>query len=156
MILSDVESDEESTLDEMELLPFHNSSSLQQNWSKVVQPNVTKFIGLTECNPKRSGEGMVIITFVFFFVYSNNKPFPSDAEQYYNCIHLMFLEQNPDVKSFDLYQPSWEYLKESAKFATICLANTLPGRASGSKRSSPPGEENIAPISRPVGKKQAK
>ena len=68
MILSDVESDEESTLDEMELLPFHNSSSLQQKWSKAVQPNVTKFIGLTERNPKRSGEGMMIINFVFFFV----------------------------------------------------------------------------------------
>jgi len=61
-----VDTDEESRLDEMEILPFRNSSSLQQKWSKAVQPNVTKFIGLTERNPKRSGEGMMIINFVFF------------------------------------------------------------------------------------------
>jgi hypothetical protein len=52
--------------------------------------------------------------FCFFFLL--------DAEQYYNRIHLIFLEQNQEVKSFDLYRPSWEFLKESPKFATIMLS----------------------------------
>ncbi len=35
------------------------------------------------------------------------------------AIHLIFLDENPDVTSFDLYRPSWEYLKDCTKFASI-------------------------------------
>jgi hypothetical protein len=42
---------------EKQTLPPRTASSLQQKWSKFVQPLVTKFIGLTQRHPKRSGEG---------------------------------------------------------------------------------------------------
>jgi hypothetical protein len=36
---------------------------------------------------------------------------------------LTFLEQNPEVKTFDLYWPSWEFLKDSLKFISTTHAN---------------------------------
>ena len=51
-----------------------------------------------------------------------------DSERYYNRIHLIFLEKNPDVKSFDIYRPSWEFLKSSAKFSTIIAATGLANK----------------------------
>jgi hypothetical protein len=54
----------ESSEDEVEkqTLPPRTASSLQQKWSKFVQPLVTKFIGLTQRHPKRSGEGKSYLT----------------------------------------------------------------------------------------------
>jgi hypothetical protein len=46
-----------------------------------------------------------------------------DRERYYNRLHLIFLEQNPEVKTFDLYRPAWEFLKDSPKFISITHAN---------------------------------
>ena len=45
-----------------------------------------------------------------------------DRNSYYNRIHLIFLEQNPSINSFDLYRPAWEFLKDSAKFQSITMA----------------------------------
>jgi hypothetical protein len=42
---------------EKQTLPPRTASSLQQKWTKFVQPLVTKFIGLTQSHPKQSGEG---------------------------------------------------------------------------------------------------
>jgi hypothetical protein len=46
----------------------------------------------------------------------------ADNERYYNQIYLIFLELNPNVNSFDIYCPSWEYLKDSPKFVSISKA----------------------------------
>ena len=88
-----------------------------------------------------------------------------DADRYYNRIHLIFLQQNPDVKSFDIYRPSWEFLKDSAKFQSICIA--LQVAAVGQKGSN--ADDNNDPesntestavavtrASRPMGAKKAK
>jgi len=88
-----------------------------------------------------------------------------DADRYYNIIHLIFLQQNPDVKSFDIYCPSWEFLKDSAKFQSICIA--LQAAAVGQKGSN--ADDNNDPesntestavavtrASRPMGAKKAK
>jgi hypothetical protein len=45
-----------------------------------------------------------------------------DKNRYYNRIHLIFLEQNPNITTFDLYRPSWEFLKDSPKFKSISAA----------------------------------
>ena len=50
--LSDVDDDEAIIV-----IPCRSASSLQQKWSKFVQPLVTKFITCTHRNPKGSGEG---------------------------------------------------------------------------------------------------
>jgi hypothetical protein len=113
-------------------LPPRTSSSLQQKWSKFVQPHVTKFISLTIRFPRLSGE---------------------DKERYYNRIHLIFLEQVPEVKSFDLYRPSWEFLENSPKFASITTANAAAQKSlDGKKKVSPDDAIN----ERPVGKKKTK
>ncbi len=79
-----------------------------------------------------------------------------DSERYYNRIHLIFLEQVPDVKSFDIYRPSWEFLKNSPKFATITAANNLAQRdLDAKKKASPEGDEDLL-TPRPIGKKKAK
>ncbi len=79
-----------------------------------------------------------------------------DLERYYNRIHLIILEQVPDVKSFDLYRPSWEFLKNSPKFATITAANSLAQRdLDAKKKASPEGDEDLL-TPRPIGKKKAK
>jgi len=84
-------------------LPTRNVGSLQQKWSKKIQPLVFKFIGVTVRYPKRSGE---------------------DREAYYNRVHLVFLKENPTEKSFDLYRPSWEYLQDKPKFSVCCALPT--------------------------------
>jgi hypothetical protein len=113
-------------------LPPRTSSSLQQKWSKFVQPHVTKFISLTIRFPRLSGE---------------------DKERNYNRIHLIFLEQVPEVKSFDLYRPSWEFLENSPKFASITTANAAAQKSlDGKKKVSPDDAIN----ERPVGKKKTK
>jgi hypothetical protein len=97
-------------------IPPWTTSSLQQKWSKFVQPHVTKFVSLTVWFPKLSGE---------------------DKEQYYNCIHLIFLKQVPEVKSFDLYRPSWGFLETSPMFATINTENAAAQKRLDSKKSQP-------------------
>ena len=95
------------------------------------------------------------LSLIFYFSYNSNEQstYPSDAERYYNHIHLLFLEQNPDAKSFDLYRPSWEYLKDSAKFARISLAHQAVKRSNNSNSE----EDLITPTPKnPVGKKKAK
>jgi hypothetical protein len=88
--------------EDVPLLPVRNVGSLQQKWSKKVQPLIIKFIGVMKRYPKRSGE---------------------DAEAYYNRVHIIFLKENPGEKSFDLYRPGWEYLVDKPKF---CITNELP------------------------------
>ncbi len=84
-------------------LPTRNVGSLQQKWSKKIQPLVFKFIGVMIRYPKRSGE---------------------DREAYYNRVHLVFLKENPSEKSFDLYCSSWEYLQDKPKFSVCCALPT--------------------------------
>jgi hypothetical protein len=50
-------------------LPPRSSSSLQQKWSKFIQPYVTKFIGLTNRYPKLSGEGNVNATLYYSYLF---------------------------------------------------------------------------------------
>jgi hypothetical protein len=95
----DVFEDSPSEDSEVFQLPTRNVGSLQQKWSKKVQPLVFKFIGVTVRYPKRSGE---------------------DQEAYYNRLHLIFLKENPSEKSFDVYRPSWEYLQDKPKFSICC------------------------------------
>lgn len=103
---NDFDSSEESdnNMEDSVTLPVRNVGSLQQKWSKKIQPLVYKFIGVTTRYPKRSGE---------------------DREAYYNRVHLIFLKENEAEKSFDLYRPSWEYLQDKPKF-TVTLG--LPSR----------------------------
>jgi hypothetical protein len=113
-------------------LPPWTTSSLQQKWSKFVQPHVTKFISLTVQFPRLSGE---------------------DKEQYYNRINLIFLEQVLEVKSFDLYRPSWEFLETSPKFASIATAYAAAQKSLDGKKNVSPDDANNE---RPVGKKKTK
>jgi len=58
---------------EKQTIPPRTASSLQQKWSKFVQPLVTKFIGLTQRHPKRSGEGNTsFLMFALFFSFFIN------------------------------------------------------------------------------------
>jgi hypothetical protein len=98
------DSTEESELEDTVNLPARNVGSLQQKWSKKIQPLVFKFIGVTARYPKKSRE---------------------DKEAYYNRVHLIFLKENEGEKSFDLYRPSWEYLQDKPKFTVSCV---LPSR----------------------------
>jgi hypothetical protein len=51
--------------DEVQVIrPPRTASSLQQNWSKFLMPNVSKFIGVTTKHPKLNGEGKCIIIFL--------------------------------------------------------------------------------------------
>ncbi len=45
-----------------------------------------------------------------------------DRDRYYNRIHLIYLEQYPGVKSFDIYGPSFEISKYAPKFQSIVIA----------------------------------
>jgi hypothetical protein len=56
------------------LLPVRNVGSLQQKWSKKVQPLIFTFIVVMKRYPKRNG---------------------GDAEAYYNRVHVIFLKENP-------------------------------------------------------------
>jgi hypothetical protein len=124
--LSDDDDDDSSV---EAIVPVRTSSSLQQKWSKFVLPNVTKFISLTTRYPMISGEGKFVLNFVLLLIFDHLPnflffpcPIVSDKNRYYNRIHLIFLEQNPNISSFDLYRPSWEFLKDSPKFASITAA----------------------------------
>ena len=88
-----------------------------------------------------------------------------DKERYYNRIHLIFLEENPGLASFDIYRPSWEYLKDCPKFISITKAlQSNPVVKEKKKRSvsnynddeevSPGGSSGDYP--RPLGNKLAK
>ena len=101
-----------------------------------------KFITLTHRHPRKSGEGKVpysavsllfILLFTIFFFFFTGK------DRYYNRIHLIFLDENPNVSSFDIYRPSWEYLKDCAKFAFITKAlQTNPAVCSKKKQKGNP------------------
>ena len=87
----------------------------------------------------------------------------SDNERYYNRLHLIFLEQNPDVKSFDLYRPSWEFLKDSPKFRSITMAHNAAVDRTQCRLFSPNGTTESSELEtpaeappRPLGKKRAK
>ena len=51
------------------VLTAHSASSLQQKWSKIVLPIVTKFIGLTTRHPKLSGEGEYYLFLCLGFLF---------------------------------------------------------------------------------------
>jgi hypothetical protein len=92
----DSDSDED---EDVYQLPTQNLNSLQQKWSKKIQPLLFKFIGVTNRYPRRSGE---------------------DREAYYNRVHLIFLKENDGEKSFHVYQPAWKYLQDKPKFSVSC------------------------------------
>jgi hypothetical protein len=88
-----------------------------------------------------------------------------DSERYYNRLHLIFLEQNPEVKTFDLYRPAWEFLKDSPKFISITHANNAATTAASkqslvptdsSSPDTPALETPTQHAMRPMGKKKAK
>ena len=161
--------DSDSDGDDCEV-PSRTTSSLQQKWSKFLLPYVTKFIALTHKYPILSGEGMC-----FLFAFPLNFIFvltlltlisSSDKERYYNRLHLIFLRENKNIKSFDIYRPAWEFLKDSPKFLSITTAtNAAPRTISTvsndeSNNETPPGSEWVTPQAsldkRPIGKKLAK
>jgi hypothetical protein len=43
-----------------------------------------------------------------------------DNDEYYPCIHLLYLKENPFEKSFNIYHPSFEYLCTKPKFSMAC------------------------------------
>ncbi len=83
-------------------------------------------------------------------------------------MHLIFLEQNPEVKTFDLYRPSWEFLKDSPKFASITHAQTAASASASKERKqshlstdstspeTPALETPTHDTTCPIGKKRAK
>ena len=118
-----MESNEE---DDVEfVLQVRTAGSLQQKWSKSVQLNITKFVSLTNRYPIKSGEGKVIAhLFIVIFDFFSNLIFfiHLNCDCYYNRIHLIYLEQYPGVKSFDIYGPSFEISKYAPKFQSIVIA----------------------------------
>jgi len=46
----------------------------------------------------------------------------SEKDYYYNRIHLIFLDENLNISSHNIYRPSWEYLKNCTKFVSITKA----------------------------------
>jgi hypothetical protein len=123
------------------IIPLQTASSLQQKWSKFVQPLVMKFITLTHRHPIKSGEGKLpysAVSLLFILLFTIFFFFFTDKDRYYNRIHLIFLDENPNVSSFDIYRPSWEYLKDCAKFASITKAlQTNPAVRSKKKQGNP-------------------
>lgn len=91
---------------------------------------MTKFVSITNRYPmerKVSSFSSLFLSSsdsILYIVSSINHffPFSLDKNCYYNRIHLIFLEQNPSISSFDVYRPSWEYLKDSQKFQSIIVA----------------------------------
>jgi hypothetical protein len=108
-------------------LPSRNLNSLQQKWSKKIQPLVFKFIGVTHRYPRRSGE---------------------DKEAYYHRVHLIFLKENDGEKSFDIYRPAWEYLVDKPKFNISC--NSVTSRTREVITIDEGGETNTAAVAEPV------
>ncbi len=85
------------------------TSSLQQKWSKFLLPYVTKFIALTHKYPILSGEGIFCLfvsplNFIFGLALLTSVS-SFDKERYYNRLHLIFLRENKNIKSFDIYWP---------------------------------------------------
>jgi hypothetical protein len=102
--------------DEECVVPPRTASSFQQKWSKSVLPLDTKFISLANRYPMQSGEGESPAVDCCLYVVHQSQFFSvSDRNRYYNRVHLIFLEQNPAISSFDLYHPAWEFLKDSIK-----------------------------------------
>lgn len=75
------------------------------------------------------------------------------------------MAQNSDIKSFDIYRPSWEFLKDVPKFQsiTIALQAAVPGGSgelsAGSDGAQANPESNAVAVtraSRPLGGKRAK
>jgi hypothetical protein len=134
---SDVDNDDS----DVELVhPVWTASSLQQKWCKFVLPIVTKFICLTNRHPKKVVKVSLLHYFVLFLMIFCSHCFICfyhlDNDRYYNRIHLIFLEQNPNITSFDIYCPSWEYLKDCAKFLSISKAlQTNPSICEKKKRA---------------------
>ncbi len=100
---------------------------------------------------------------LFKYCYFLTYPFIfPDNNRYFNRLHLIFSEQNPDVKSFDLYRPSWEFLRDSPKFLSITMAQNAAVERTQCKLFSPDGNtessgvETPAQAPRPIGKKRAK
>jgi hypothetical protein len=123
--------------DEIYMLPVRTPNSLQLKWSKGIKPEVTRFISLTKRFPKKSGE---------------------DDERYYQRIHMIYVENFPDQKSFDIYRPSWEYLKDCAKWHTISVTHAKSNAIKRKKDdAASDAEEELtnSRSTRPMGKKKA-
>jgi hypothetical protein len=65
------------------------------------------------------------------------------------------------VKSFDLYQPSWEFLKDSPKFVSVTFEQAAPPERTQCKLFSPNGSIDTPGldtpvIPQPIGKKKSK
>ena len=104
-------SDDDNDDSDVELvLPVQTASSLQQKWSKFVLPIVTKFICLTNRHPKKVVKVSLLHSFVLFLMIFCSHYivcfYHLDNDRYYNRIHLIFLQQNPNINSFDIYRPS--------------------------------------------------
>jgi hypothetical protein len=169
-------SDNDNDDSDVELvLPVWTASSLQQKWSKFVLPIVTKFICLTNRCPKKVVKVSLLHYFVLSIIIFCSHCFVCfsrlDNDHYYNRIHLIFLEQNPNITSFDIYHPSREYLKDCAKFLSISKAlQTNPSICEKKKRAdntsavqlfSPEGTSGsddvaVGKTPRPTGNKAAK
>jgi hypothetical protein len=65
---------------------------------------------------------LLYFLFIHFFYYQPFIFLHFYDEHYYYRIHLVFLEQNPKIASFDMYRPSWEFLIKIPKFASISRA----------------------------------
>jgi hypothetical protein len=86
----------------------------------------------------------------------------SDCNHSYIRVHLIFLEQNPALSSFDLYRPAWEFLKNSAKFQSITMA--LKAAPQGKKHmtdelvdlTEPRETPAVTHASHPMGTKKSK
>jgi len=117
-------------------LPSRNLNSLQQKWSKKIQPLVFKFIGVTNRYPRRSGE---------------------DKEAYYHRVHMIFLKENDGEKSFDLYRSAWEYLKEKPKFSVTCNVPSAKAKEVISiEDADDSNEQTTAERIRPLGRNSTK
>jgi hypothetical protein len=73
----------------------------------------------------------------------------------------MFLSQNPDVKSFDIYRPAWEFLKDAPKFQSIQMAlkagsQQKPETSTTSDAPDSPAKVVTSRASRPPGSKKSK
>jgi hypothetical protein len=71
---------------------------------------------------------------------------------------MIYVENFPDQKSFDIYRPLWEYLKDCAKWHTISVANAKSNAIKRKKDDTASDAEEEVTVScstRPMGKKKA-
>jgi hypothetical protein len=126
------------------IIPVWTAYSLQKKCSKFVLPLVTKFICLTNRHPKKAVKVRLFCFLLLFFCYHvltivHFVIDHSDNDHYYNRIHSIFLEQNPNITSFDIYWPSWKYLKDCTTFLSIMKAlQTNPSIRDKKKRADNP------------------